>query len=130
MGISRQGLRVPDRTPLKVALIGGTAPLRQTLSVVARYASPHPHHHVFDPRVVVQPYQSPFAPEAALLIAPEWGTGAAGEVLVDHDVSGLDVVRKAKCAVDVAGEDSRRQTVVGVVCRPQGFLLVAEGQDG
>ena len=55
--------------------------------------------------------------------------GVRVDHFVHHDGPGVDLFGKPFPAVDVAGEDARRQTVNTVVRQTNGFLIGLESHD-
>src|SRR6059058_5248535 len=81
-------------------------------------------------RVVVQRFNPPLTPEAALLVPAERAGDRAAEEVVDVHLPRLEASGKAVCPVQVCCPDSGHQPIRAVVGQLDGFHLRAESKDG
>src|SRR5438270_8409565 len=78
--------------------------------------------HGLDLDVVPQCFQTLLATEATILRSPEGCLDAPGEILVDEDLTGIDVPGQMQGAGNVARVDAGDQTEGGGVCQYERLL--------
>jgi hypothetical protein len=91
-----------------------------------RRGASDPRRNALGPAVAAQPLQSFLAPETRAAVAAERHLDAAGEILVDARLPGLEVPRQPSGRGEVAGEHAGDQSVIRPVGKRQRFRDVDE----
>jgi hypothetical protein len=68
-----------------------------------------------DLAIALEAFEALLAAEAGLLVAAEGDFDATGKVLVDVDLTGIDVAGELVCPGEIAGEDTGDKAEAGAV---------------
>src|SRR6056297_184185 len=87
-----------------------------------------PDRDILGLQVVPKRLTALFAAIAGFAVATKGRFNAACVPFVDKDLTGAQMPRGAGCAIQIGGEDTRHQPVIGAIGNLDGLCVVAEGQ--